>query len=109
AELGEPVANEHVERGERRAWPQVVDRAPVDAEEPVEELVVAWVERPGDDVLRVVAPVAVRADPDLEQGWLMLGDRAVAGGRERADAGARPDERERELEIDIGALRALRV
>ena len=56
---------------------------------------------PGTDVLRVVAPVAVGADPDLEQRRLVLEHRSVAGRGEGADPRARPDEREAERELDL--------
>ena len=49
----------------------------------------------------MVAPVAVGADPDLEQRRLVLLDRQVAGRRERLDPGPRPDEREAERELDL--------
>ena len=83
----------------------------VDGEELVEELVVAGVELARADVLRVVGPVAVGADPDLEERRLVLLDREVAGGGEGADPGARPDEREAERELDLAVppARALAV
>ena len=49
----------------------------------------------------MVAPVAVGADPDLEQRRLVLLHRPVAGRGEGLDAGARPDEREAERELDL--------
>ena len=49
----------------------------------------------------MVAPVAVGADPDLEQRRLVRLHRPVARGRERADAGAGPDEREAVRELDL--------
>ena len=70
------------------------DRVVVDGGELVEQLLVARRERAGAEVLRVVGPVAVGADPDLEQRRLVLDDRVGGGRRERLDARARPDERE---------------
>ena len=48
----------------------------------------------------MIAPVAVGADPDLEQRRLVVLDRQVAGRRERLDSRAGPDEREPERELD---------
>src|SRR3954452_21213868 len=90
-----------VELGEAGAGAAVVDRAFVHAEQRVEQLVVARLERPRADVLRVVAPVAVRADPDLEQRRFVLLHRTVPCGREGPDTGARPDERKTEGELDL--------
>src|ERR1041385_1113771 len=55
------------------------------------------------EVLRVITPVAVRADPDLEQRRLVLLDGAVGGCRERPNARPRPDERVAERELDLSA------
>ena len=51
------------------------------------ELGVSRVELADDQVLRVVAPVAVGADPDLEERRLVLLRRPAPGRGERADAG----------------------
>src|SRR3972149_5024414 len=64
-----------------------------DAEKELEQTLVLGPKPPRAEVLRVVAPVAVGADPDLEERRLVLLDRPVRGGRGGADAGARPDER----------------
>ena len=77
------------------------DRVVVDGGELVEQLRVARREGSGAEVLRVVGPVAVGADPDLEQRRLVLDDRVGGGRRERLDARARPDERERQRELDL--------
>src|SRR5262249_57364694 len=66
--LRDSRADEPVELGELRARPEMVDRPPIDREQLVEQLVVARLERARADGLRVVAPVPVRTDPDLEQG-----------------------------------------
>ena len=100
-------SDEPVELGKLRTRTEVLDGLVVDREQLVEQLVVTWLELSGADVLRVVAPVAVGADPDLEQGRLVLLDRAIARGREGADARARPDEREAEREVDVAASRTL--
>src|SRR5687767_1414735 len=68
------------------------------------ELVIAEVELARDEVLRVVAPVAVGADPDLEERRLVLGDRTAAGGGERADPLAGPDEGEPMRELDLALV-----
>ena len=99
-----------VELGQARARGCRTRPLLVDAEQPLLELPVAVRELAGDEVLRVVAPVAVGADPDLEQGRLSLHHRPVRGGRERPDPLARPDEREAEREVDFpGPARALAV
>src|SRR5207245_7874825 len=54
-----------------------------------------------DEVLRVVCPVSVRADPDLEQCRLTLDDGAVRRRRERLDPAAGPDQREAERQVDF--------
>src|SRR5690349_12281608 len=82
----------------------MVDGGAEDAEEDLEELRVARRQLARAEVLRVVAPVAVRADPDLEERRLVLLDRAVAGRGERADAGARPDERVAAGEVDLALV-----
>ena len=98
--LREPVADEDVELGEARAGLHVVDGGPVDREQLLEELVVLGRQIAGADVLRVVAPVAVHADPDLEQCRLALLHGPVAGRGEGADARARPDERKPARQLD---------
>ena len=70
------------------------------------ELGVAGLELTHDEVLRVVAPVAVGDDPDLEQRRLALPHLAAAGGSERADARPGPDEREAVRELDLAAAPA---
>jgi hypothetical protein len=87
----------------------MVERAAVNSQQLLEQLVVAGLELARADVLRVVAPVAVGADPDLEQGRLVLLNRPVARGRERADSGTRPDEREPQSEVDVLPRRSLAV
>ena len=49
----------------------------------------------------MVGPVAVGADPDLEERRLALDDRVVGRRGERLDARPRPDERERQRELDL--------
>ena len=71
-------ANEPVELGQVGSVAAVRDRAVVDGEELLLELDIARVELAGTEVLRVVAPVAVGADPDLEQRRLVLRDRTIA-------------------------------
>src|SRR5204863_8363368 len=93
--------NQAVELGQARPGPAMLERATVDAQQRVEELVVARVERARADVLRVVAPVAVGADPNLEQRGLVLLDGPVSGRRERPDAWARPDERKAERQLHL--------
>ena len=56
------------------------------------------------EVLRVVAPVAVGADPDLEERRLVLGDRTAAGRGEGPDPRAGPDEREAVRELDLALV-----
>src|SRR5439155_6074264 len=94
-------SDQAVELGEARSGTAVVECVPVDAEERVEQLVVAWLERARADVLRMVAPVAIRADPDLEECRLVLLHRPVIVRREGPDSWARPDEREAECELDL--------
>ena len=91
-----PVAHEPVELGEARARAAVGDRALVDLQQAVLELAVVRAQLAGAEELRVVGPVAVGADPDLEQRRLVGCDRPVARRGERLDPGPRPDEREAE-------------
>ena len=72
AELREPVAHEHVELGHARAGLAVIDRARVDVQQPCLELAVVGAQLADAEELRVVGPVAVGADPDLEQRRLAL-------------------------------------
>src|SRR5262245_38179570 len=69
-----------VELGQARTRPAERDGVLVHAEEPLLELAVLVAELAHDEVLRVVAPVAVGTDPDLEQRRLSVDDRS-AGGR----------------------------
>ena len=52
----------------------------------------------------MVGPVAVGADPDLEQDGLALDHGQVAGGGEGLDPAAGPHERERERELDLAVV-----
>ncbi len=79
----------------------MVKRASVDVEQHVQQLLVGRVELSGAHVLRVVAPVTVRTDPDLEQCRLVLLHQPVARCRERADPRPRPDEREAECQLHL--------
>src|SRR4029077_17629213 len=92
---------EHVELGEARSGAAMLDRAVVHLDEPALELLVLRRELARAEELRVVAPVAGRADPDLEQRRLVLLHRPVAGGGERPDPRPRPDERVAEREVDL--------
>ena len=103
AELRDPGADAAVELGQARAGHAERDSRVVDAKQTGLELAIAVGEVAGHEVLRVIAPVAVGADPDLEQRRLALDDRTVGRGRERADPAARPDEREAEGELDLPA------
>ena len=93
-----------VERRHRRRGADVVERALVDVHEHRFELGVIRLQLAEDEVLRVVGPVAVGADPDLEQDGLALHHGQVAGGRERLDPAPGPDERERERELDLALV-----
>src|SRR5712691_4580315 len=73
----------------------------VDMAERLFEFCVLRPELSWTEVLRVVAPVAVRTDPDLEQRRLVLLDRPGARGGERADARSGPHERVAEREFDL--------
>src|SRR5437588_8112475 len=77
------------------------DGALVDADEHLFELRVLVAQLTGAHVLRVIAPVAIGADPDLEQRGFVLLHGSVARCSERADAGARPDKRVAEREVDF--------
>ena len=92
AHLGDPVAHEHVELGEARARFAVRERALVDLEQRTLELAVLGLELARAEEFRVVAPVSIRADPDLEERRLVRLHGPVAGRRERPDPGTRPDE-----------------
>ena len=105
ARAGEPVADQPVELGEARARAGSASIAPlVHLEQRGLELAVLGAQLARAEQLRVVAPVAVGADPDLEQRRLVRRHGPVAGGGERPDPAARPDEREAERELD--AVRA---
>ena len=78
----------------------------VDAHQLLLELGVARIELARNQVLRVVAPVAVGTDPDLEERRLVLLDRTAAGGGEGADSRAGPDEREAVRELDLPSVEA---
>ncbi len=67
ADRRDPLADQPVELGEARARPAVGDRLLVDAEQPGLELAVLGPQLARAEQLRVVGPVAVGADPDLEQ------------------------------------------
>src|SRR5439155_16049082 len=109
AGLRETVADQPVELGEARAGAGEVDGPAVHVEELVEQPLVLGRQLARADVLRVVGPVAVGADPDLEQRRLVRLHGTVAGRGERTDPRPRPDEREAERELDVVALRSLAV
>src|SRR5262249_57799319 len=69
------LADAAVELREARAGTEEVDRIRVDAHEPLLELAVLRCELADDEALRVVAPVAVRPDPALEERRLPLDNR----------------------------------
>src|SRR5262249_41074162 len=89
-----------VELGEARARPAETDGIVIDRHELLLEVGVLRFQFAADDVLRVIGPVAVGADPDLEQRRLTLDDRAVRRRRERLYACAGPDQCEPECELD---------
>src|SRR5262249_20866846 len=110
AELLDPLPHEPVELRHARARPAVVDRAAVDGQQALLELAVVLAQLADAEQLRVVGPVPVGADPDLEQHRLALDDRPVARRGERLDAAPRPDQREAERELDLALpARALTV
>src|SRR5581483_9092744 len=100
----DPLADQPVELGEAGAVAHVRDRVAEDREQELEQTLVLRFQTADDDVLRVVAPVAVHAHPDLEQGRLAPDDRPVAGRGERPDALSRPDERMAARELDPAAV-----
>src|SRR4029453_17567115 len=67
AGLGDAVADQAVELGKARAGAAVLERALVDREQLPLALGVVVAPLAGAEVLRVIAPVAVGADPDLEE------------------------------------------
>jgi hypothetical protein len=101
AGLRDAVPDEPVELGETGPRADMVDGGAVDGEELFEQLVVLLRELAGTDVLRVVAPVAVHADPDLEERRLPLLHGAVARRREGPDPRAGPDEGEPARQLDL--------
>ena len=110
AELGEALADAPVQLGHRLGRASTRSSASVvHLEQPSLELGVLRLQLAEHEVLRVVGPVAVGADPDLEEHGLALDDRQVGRRRERLDPLARPDERERQRELDVVARRALPV
>ena len=94
-------ADAAVELGEARSGAGERDRVLVDGQELLLELAVLLRELARDEVLRVVAPVAVGADPDLEERRLALDDGPARRRREGLDPGPGPDEREAERELDL--------
>src|SRR6187402_1426312 len=110
ADPADPLADPPVDLGEARAGDAERDGVVVDLAQPCFELAVGVREVADDDVLRVVRPVAVGADPDLEQRRLALDDGKVRRGGEGLDPLAGPDEREAERELDLSRpARALAV
>src|SRR5206468_1035831 len=96
-------AHEPVELRQVSTGAAVGDGALVDAQELSFQLRIARVEVSRAEVLRVVAPVSVGADPDLEERRLVLLNRAVARGGESLDPGPRPDERVAAGVLDLAA------
>ena len=74
AGVGDPRADTPVELGQARTGPAEGDRVVVDGRQLLEQLGVARLELARAEILRVVGPVAVGADPDLEQRRLALDD-----------------------------------
>src|SRR6476661_4305862 len=77
ARFGETCADALVEFGQARAGGAERDRVVVYAGEHLEQLLVLRRQHARAEVLRVVGPVAVGTDPDLEQRRLIRDDRAV--------------------------------
>src|SRR5262245_64097509 len=98
AELLNALPDEPIQLRHARARLAVADRAAVDGQQALLELLVVLTQLADAEQLRVVGPVPVGADPDLEQHGLAFDDRQVARRRERLDAAARPDQREAERE-----------
>src|SRR5207253_4652658 len=98
------LADQPVEAGQLGSVPHIGDRLAVDRQQRLEQLDVARLELARAEVLRVVGPVAVAADPDLEQRRLALDHLPRAGRGERLDPGPRPDEREAARERDLPAV-----
>jgi hypothetical protein len=94
------LAHAPVELGHRGAGADRVERAVVDVQQRRLELGVLRLQLADDEVLRVVGPVAVGADPDLEQDGLALDGGQVSRRGEGLDAAAGPDEREGKRELD---------
>ena len=93
-----------VELGHRRPGPDVLERAVVHVHERGLQLGVLRLQLAHHEILGVVGPVTVGADPDLEQDGLALDHGQVAGGGEGLDPAARPDERERKRELDLAVV-----
>src|SRR6185369_1477851 len=87
----------------------MVESPTVNRQQLVKQHVVTRLELARADVLGVVAPVTVGADPDLEQGRLVLLHRPIARGREGADLWARPHERETQCEVNVTPRRPFAV
>src|SRR4051794_37918539 len=101
ADFGEARSHRSVQLGQVRAGSQAGSDGCVYRHQLLLELRIGRGQLARADVLRVVGPVAVGADPDLEQRRLVLLDGTVRGGRERADARPRPDQRVAEGEVDL--------
>src|SRR4051794_10583416 len=101
AQLGDALPHEPVELGERRAGRAMCDRPLVYVAQSDFELPVVLAQVAHAQELRVVGPVAVGADPDLEQHGLAFDDRQAARCGEGLDPFARPDERVAECELDL--------
>jgi hypothetical protein len=78
--------DEAVELGHRRPCRAALERAGIDGEQLLLELGVLRLQLTEHDVLRVVGPVPVRADPDLEEDGLAFDDGQVTGRGEGLDA-----------------------
>ena len=88
--FGDAGANELVEFGEAGTVSREGNGAAENLKQKVEQLVILRLQFAGAGILGEIGPIAVGADPDFEERWLVFLNRAIAGGGERGNSLAGP-------------------
>src|SRR5215472_4408355 len=99
-----PLPQDAINIPKRCSFPNARDSFRENRKQLVKQTVVFLGKPPGTNIFREVGPIAVGADPNLDQRWLVLDHRPMAGGRKGCDALPRPNQRERPGHLDFSLV-----